>query len=53
MRWPQQDHADLGLVEDDNTEDLTQTTAPVVPVLTHRAGAAAPHAHQEREALQS
>lgn len=24
MTWPQEDHADLGLVEDDNTEDLRQ-----------------------------
>ncbi len=29
MHRPQEDHADLGLVEDDNTEDMR--TAPVNP----------------------
>jgi hypothetical protein len=28
---PQQDHADLGLVDDDDTEVLTKRKAPVAP----------------------
>lgn len=28
MTWPQEDHADLGLIEDDNTPDMRKT--PVI-----------------------
>ncbi|PQM48077.1 hypothetical protein C1Y40_01712 [Mycobacterium talmoniae] len=40
MNRPQESHADLGLVDDDNTEDLRKT-APVDPVLPAPAGTAA------------
>ena len=36
MRRPQEDHADLGLVDDDNTEDMR--TAPVDPSVSALGG---------------
>lgn len=44
--YPQESHADLGIVEFDETEDLrpTKRTAPVDPVLPAPAGTA--HTHQ-------
>ncbi len=41
---PQADHCDLGLVDDDNTEDLRET-APELPVLAHQAGTAPNNSH--------
>jgi hypothetical protein len=38
---PQQEHADLGLVDDDRTPDMRP--APEIPVFEHRAGAALTH----------
>lgn len=45
---PQEDHADLGLIEDDNTEDLRSNsrTAPEPQVRQHLAGTA--HTHKSR-----
>lgn len=43
---PQHDHADLGLVDDDRTEDLRRA-APVDPVLPAPAGTAPTHQPQE------
>lgn len=36
-RRPQEDHADLGLVDDDDTEDLRRT-APVLPGVSAPGG---------------
>lgn len=46
---PQQDHADLGLLDDDDTEDLRPITErpPMNPVLAHRSGTA--HTHKSLE----
>ncbi|MBP2450512.1 hypothetical protein JOF57_000397 [Mycolicibacterium lutetiense] len=36
---PQEDHADLGLIEGDHTPDMRPSkSAPEFPVLAHRAG---------------
>jgi hypothetical protein len=48
---PQQDHADLGIVDDDETEDLrrpTKRTAPEPQVLEHLAGTD-PNRHHANE----
>ncbi|MCF6386524.1 hypothetical protein L2K20_06035 [Mycobacterium sp. MBM] len=44
-RLPQHDHADLGLIDDDRTEDLrpNSRTAPEPQVRQHLAGTAANH----------
>jgi hypothetical protein len=47
---PQFDHADLGLVDDDNTEDLRRT-APVNPVATTPGGDRCEPTHQQKERL--
>lgn len=45
---PQQDHCDLGLIENDDTEDLRRNsrTAPEPQVRQHLAGTA--HTHPSR-----
>ena len=46
---PQIDHCDLGLVDDDNTEDLRKSrTAPEPQVFEHLAGTA-PHLTSSNE----
>jgi hypothetical protein len=47
---PQVSHADLGLVDDDNTEDLRRT-APVNPVAPTTGGGRYEPTHQEEERL--